>query len=171
MISRLVHLLSPHQHALHGCYTRCPLMGACATASRIPHAATLIIGTEECSYYTKATLTLKGQGDHCYSVILDNHDVTFGSVDKVESAIHELFALTRPQQLFLITTCVVEIVGDDFHTLVEDIQQQYNIPVKLISTCHFKGDDEREGRRLVEAASQADASISIPHPRHRIKTP
>ena len=125
--------------------SRCPLMGASKAVSMLDDAYMLIIGTEECTYYTKSTQTVKGVGHNCFSVVLDNQDVTFGSVDKVENAAIELIEEYNPKSLFLITTCVVEIVGDDFNKLREDLCQKYNIEVQIIQTNHFSGENENDG--------------------------
>ncbi len=41
---------------------KCPLMGASSAVSMIDGAYMLVIGTEECTTYTKATQTLKSGG-------------------------------------------------------------------------------------------------------------
>lgn len=134
---------------------RCPLSGAAKTIHMIPNAAMLIIGTEECAYYTKSTLAMKGDGDACFSVILDKNDVTFGSIDKVTDAVHELMSEYKPKALFLVTTCVVEVIGDDFTALALDASAQYQIPVKVIQTNHFKGKDAEYGmEQVMEAAEE-----------------
>ena len=95
----------------------CPLMGAAMAVRGIRDSLIIIIGTDECAYYTKH-MTLHsddfgGLGGRCVSVVLDGHDVTFGCLKKVEAAFGEVMAEYRPQAVFLVTTCVVEIIGDD----------------------------------------------------------
>ncbi|MFI3208878.1 MAG: nitrogenase component 1 [Eubacteriales bacterium] len=134
---------------------RCPLSGAAKAIQMIPDAAMLVIGTEECAYYTKSMLEMKGGGDTCFSVILDKNDVTFGSVEKVTDAVHELMSEYKPKSLFLVTTCVVEVIGDDFTALALDASEQYQIPVKVIQTNHFKGKDAEYGmEQVMEAAEE-----------------
>lgn len=144
--------MSPKEHK-NDDMERCPLAGAGKAISMIDGAVMLVIGTEECAYYTKATLSMRGSGDSCFSVVLDKQDVTFGSVDKVESAVHELLAECAPTALFLVTTCVVEIIGDDFTALAQEVATQYHIPVKIIQTNHFKGKDANYGYDLVAEAA------------------
>ena len=70
--------------------THCPLMGAAMAVRGISDAMMLIIGTDECTYYTKHfsvhAENFGGLNGRCVSVALDGHDVTFGCAKKVEDA-------------------------------------------------------------------------------------
>ena len=128
---------------------RCPLSGAAKAVTTIDKAAMLIIGTEECAYYTKMSMEMKGDSSSCYSVILDKNDITFGSIDSVTEAVYELLDEHKPSSLFLITTCVVEIIGDDFTSLAKEASEKYKLPVKVIQTNHYKGNNDEYGMDLV----------------------
>lgn len=128
---------------------RCPLCGAAKAIAMMDGAAMLIIGTEECTYYTKSTLEMRGMGADCFSVVLDKNDVTFGSLQKVTEAVEELFLEYKPKELFLVTTCVVEVIGDDFTALAQDATERYGLPVHIIQTNHFQGKDAEYGFDLV----------------------
>ncbi|MFI3285265.1 MAG: nitrogenase component 1 [Rikenellaceae bacterium] len=128
---------------------RCPLSGAAKAVMMIDGATMIVIGTEECTYYTKTTLSMRGGGAKCHSLVLNNHDVTFGCSEKVAKAIDSVIAESNPKSLFLITTCVVEITGDDYTSVALDAEEKYNIPVKVIQTCHFKGKNGEHGMELV----------------------
>lgn len=138
---------------------RCPLCGAARVISMIDGAMMLVIGTEECSYYTKSTLEMKGGAESCFSVVLDKNDVTFGSLESVTEAVHELLDEYRPKRLFLVTTCVVEIIGDDFTDLAQTASEKYKIPVEIISTNHYKGKNAEYGKELVFNAMGGMGSI------------
>lgn len=134
--------------------TRCPLSGAAKAITMIDGAMMLVIGTEECTYYTKASLEMKGLGDNCFSVVLNKNDITFGCTETVTDAVYELLSEYKPKSLFLITTCVVEIIGDDFTHLANEVSVKYNIPVKVIQTNHYSGKDGEYGMDLVLNASK-----------------
>ena len=74
--------------------THCPLMGAAMAVRGISDAMMLIIGTDECTYYTKHfsvhAENFGGLNGRCVSVALDGHDVTFGCVQKVTDAFAEM---------------------------------------------------------------------------------
>lgn len=124
---------------------KCPLSGAAKALTMLDDTAMIVIGTEECTYYTKSSISMKIPNNNCFSVVLDNHDITFGCVDKVENAINELMEDYSPSSIFLVTTCVVEIIGDDFISLAKQASEQYNIPVKVIRTNHFTNDTDKDG--------------------------
>lgn len=136
--------------------SRCPLAGAAKAVCMIPDAAMLIVGTEECAYYTKSMMEMKFGGDNIFSVILDKNDITFGSIDKVEVAIDELATEYSHKAIYLTTTCVVEVIGDDFTALVQEMSVKHGIDVHLISTNHFSGESAHDGTEKVFAVSGTD---------------
>lgn len=129
--------------------THCPLMGAAMAVRGIRDAVMLLVGTDECAYYTKH-MTLHsedfgGLGGRCMSVVLDAHDVTFGCRQKLEAAFAELAEEFKPKAVFLVTTCVVEIIGDDVDSLADALGESYGIPVLPVHTEHFKCENHLPG--------------------------
>lgn len=127
----------------------CPLMGSAMTVRGIEDSIIVVIGTEECSYYTKQ-MTLHseefgGVFGRCVSVVLDSSDVTFGSKKKIEQAMQELVEEYKPKAVFLTTTCVVEIIGDDMDSIAEELTELYDIPFLAIHTEHFKCENHLPG--------------------------
>lgn len=129
--------------------THCPLMGAAMAVRGIKGSLMMIIGTDECAYYTKhMTLHSEDFGGlmgRVVSVTLDSHDVTFGCVKKVEEAFKEVVDEYKPTAVFLVTTCVVEIIGDDFDATAEALSATYGIPVMAVHTEHFKCENHMPG--------------------------
>ncbi len=129
--------------------THCPLMGALLVTRGIKDSMAFVVGTDECVYYSKnMTMAFEGFGGllgRCASVRLDTNDVTFGSVEKVEEAFDELVEEQQPSCVFLISTCVIEIIGDDFDALAEKLTKKHGIPVLPIHTEHFKCEDHIPG--------------------------
>ena len=75
--------------------THCPLMGAAMAVGGIKGALLVVVGTDECTYYTKS-MTLHserfgGPGGRCVSVVLDGHDVTFDHLPGLERTITACF--------------------------------------------------------------------------------
>lgn len=129
--------------------THCPLMGAAMAVRGIRDSMMIIIGTDECAYYTKH-MTLHsdeygGLNGRVVSVTLDSHDVTFGCVKKVEAAFKEVMEEYRPSAVSLVTTCVVEIIGDDFDAAADALTAAYGIPVMAVHTEHFKCENHMPG--------------------------
>lgn len=129
----------------------CPLMGAMMAIGGIDDAVMVVLGTEECTYYTKkATIggfSFKGIDNRCFSVVLNHHDVTFGCKNKLYSAIDELLQEISPKIVFLVTTCVLEVTGDDVDSMAEEMQKKHNIPILPVHTEHFKSANHLPGVR------------------------
>ena len=128
--------------------THCPLMGAAMIAGGIKDCLLVIVGTDECSYYTKS-LTLSdrygGINGRCVSVVLNSHDVTFGSAESMHKAFKEIVAEYQPKCVMLVTTRVIEVIGDDYDAIAEELTKQYGIPVMTVHTEHFKCEDHFPG--------------------------
>ena len=125
--------------------SHCPLFGSALLLKEIKDAIFVVIGTDECSYYTKQ-MTMRsevygGIDGRCVSIILNQHDITFGCQKKIESAFIELMEEYNPNAVFLITTCVVELIGDDVESLGESLGEEYGIPVVTVHTEHFKSEN------------------------------
>ena len=136
----------------------CPLMGAMLTIKEIEDAVMMVIGPDECTYYTKmATARIGGMGmtgavgaakgleGNVVSVVLDSHDVTFGCKDKLEEAFEELVEEYTPKGVYIVTTCVVEVIGDDIDSLAELFKEKYGFPVEVVHAENFKTDDHLPG--------------------------
>ena len=129
--------------------THCPLMGAAMAIRGIDGAVMMIIGTDECAYYTKHMTIYSedwgGLDGRCVSVTIDQHDITFGCGNKVEEAFKELMEERKPDAVFLVTTCVPEIIGDDFDAAADILTERYGIPVMAVHTEHFKCENHMPG--------------------------
>ncbi len=143
--------------------THCPLMGAAMAIRGIGGAYMMVIGTDECSYYTKR-MTIHypewgGLDGRCVSVTIDQNDITFGCVPKVEKAFEELIEERNPRAVYLVTTCVPEIIGDDFDSCADEMTAKYNIPVMAVHTEHFKC-----GNHLPGVERTLESSIRLMEP-------
>lgn len=139
--------------------THCPLMGAAMAVGGIENSMIVVIGTDECTYYAK-NMTLGsekfgGINGRCVSVVLDDHDVTFGSTKKMHSAFAQIMEEYKPECIFLVTTCVIEIIGDDYDAIAEELSEEYDIPVMAVHTEHFKCEDHLPGlERTITACAK-----------------
>lgn len=149
--------VEPLSNALFPGY-HCPLMGAMLTIKEIEDAIMMVIGPDECTYYTKmATSRMRGVGmtgavgasggreGTIVSVVLDGHDVTFGCKEKLEEAFEELATEYHPKGVFIVTTCVVEVIGDDIDSMAELLEDKYGFPIKVVHAENFKTDDHLPG--------------------------
>ena len=127
----------------------CPLMGAMMAVKGIEDAVLMVIGTDECTYYTKQTTVnntkFGGLDGRCVSLVLDQHDVTFGCKEQLYGAFEELMQDYNPKAVFLVTTCVVEVIGDDIDSMGDQLSEQYGISVLTVHTEHFKTENHLPG--------------------------
>ena len=154
--SRLVRLsqvsmmkqVEPLSYALFPGY-HCPLMGAMLTIGKIRDAVMLVIGPDECTYYTKMATSdggrMAAEGCKIVSVVLDQHDVTFGCKESITEAFQELSEEYHPQCVFMVTTCVPEVTGDDVESMAEVFRREYGFPVLVVHAENFKTDDHMPG--------------------------
>ena len=163
-IPQLTHALFPGTH--------CPLMGAAMAVGGIKGSMLVVVGTDECTYYTKSMTihseNFGGLNGRCVSVVLNDHDVTFGSTEKMHEAFKEIMEGYHPECVFLVTTCVIEIIGDDYDAIAEELSKEYHIPVAAVHTEHFKCEDHFPGleRTLTACAElmtpqEKDGSVNV----------
>lgn len=140
--------VEPLSYALFPGY-HCPLMGAMLTIGKIRDAVMLVIGPDECTYYTKMATSdggrMASEGCQIVSVVLDQHDVTFGCKESITEAFQELSEEYHPQCVFMVTTCVPEVTGDDVESMAEVFRREYGFPVLVVHAENFKTDDHMPG--------------------------
>lgn len=137
----------PLSYALFPGY-HCPLMGAMLTIKEIDDSVMVVIGPDECAYYTQLATSggsMKAHGCRIVSVVLDQHDVTFGAQEKMDEAFSELMEEFSPKIVFLVTTCVVEVIGDDIDAMAMGYEEKYGLPVIVVHAENFKTDDHLPG--------------------------
>lgn len=137
----------PLSYALFPGY-HCPLMGAMLTIKEIDNSVLMVLGPDECSYYTRMATSggaMSANGCEIVSVVLDQHDVTFGCQAKLEKAFEELAEEYKPKAVFLVTTCVPEVTGDDVESLADNLMEQYDFPIMVVHAENFKTDDHLPG--------------------------
>lgn len=119
--------------------THCPLFGVMLTASYIKNMPVLVVGTSECTYYTKNFAYHRQKGkDSVYSLALKEKDVVFGAQVKVEKAIKQIVEIEEPDAIMIVTTCVPELIGEDYSSIEYSLSDEINIPIFVVNTEHFK---------------------------------
>lgn len=119
--------------------THCPLFGVALTAAYIEDVAMLVVGTSECTYYTKifSNHTQKGK-DEVYSLVLKEKDVVFGAEKKVIEALEYIKEVSDPAGIMVVTTCVPELIGEDYNGIIDEVEENLNIPIFVVKTEHYK---------------------------------
>lgn len=150
--------------------THCPLFGVAMIASFIEDMVVIVAGTQECTYYVKDFAYQRQYGkDNFYSVVTDKHDITFGCGDKIKDVIVEIDRTIKPKAIMIVSTCVLELIGEDFVSLGSSIQDEVNAKILVVPTEHFKCNShipgmERSLEQLVTLMEKCDVdknSINI----------
>lgn len=137
--------------------THCPLFGVALTASYVQNMTIVVIGTSECTYYTKNFAYHRQKGkDSVYSLVLEDTEVVFGAVNQVEKAVKEIINIENPDAIMLVTTCVPELIGEDYSGIQYSFEDEVNIPIFIVQTEHFKCNSHIPGMaRTLQAFAQA----------------
>lgn len=126
--------------------THCPLFGALLAASYVKDLAVLNIGTQECTFYGKDFSRLRQKGkDAVFSLVTHKNDITFGIQEKVKAAVEEIIDEHQPNAILLISTCVVELIGEDILAIASEIEQEVAVPILAVKTEHFKCNSHMPG--------------------------
>ena len=118
--------------------THCPLFGVILTASYIKNMALVVVGTSECTYYAKNFAYHRQEGlDSVYSVAIKESDVVFSAEKKVKQAIKQIIEFENPDAIMVVSTCVPEVIGEDYSSLSYSLEDEVDIPVFVVNTDHF----------------------------------
>ncbi|UUC40428.1 nitrogenase component 1 [Clostridioides difficile] len=118
--------------------THCPLFGVVLTASYIRNMALVVVGTNECTYYSKNFAYHRQFGnDSVYSVVLKDKDIVFGAEKKVVEAVKYISEIGEFDAIMIVTTCVPELIGEDYNALSSELEDMLRIPVLTVNTEHY----------------------------------
>ena len=73
-----------------------------------------------------------------YSLVVNEHDITFGCEEKIVEALKHLDEVIKPKAIMLVTTCVLEVIGEDVVGIKTLIQDDLNAKLLVVNTEHFK---------------------------------
>ena len=159
--------------------THCPLFGVAMIASFISDLAVLVVGTGECTYYSKGFAYGNQKGnDNFYSLAIGKNEITFGCGKQILSALKRIENEDKPQAIMVVTTCVLEVIGEDVESLLMENEMDFNAKLLCVKTEHFKCGShipgmERALKSLVtvmERGEKAERSINIlGHRKHGVE--
>ena len=111
----------------------CVYSGARVVLNPVTDAVHLVHGPIGCAGYTWDIRGAKSSGIETnrssFSTDMKEIDVVFGGEKKLSNAIDELVGLYHPPVIFVYSTCIVGIIGDDLEAVCKTASQKHNIPV------------------------------------------
>ena len=123
----------------------CAFEGAQISLFPYADAVHLVHGPMTClgaSWETRQTGTSYQGEDHTqmgFTTGVTANDVIFGGDKKLADAIDYIMKTRSPEAIFVYSTCVTALVGDDIDAVCDAKEKQYNIPVVAIHAAGFVG--------------------------------
>ncbi|MBZ4653129.1 MAG: nifD 13 [Peptococcaceae bacterium] len=121
----------------------CVYCGARVVLNPITDAVHLVHGSIGCASYTWDIRGSLSSGSELYrnsfSTDLKEQDVIFGGEKKLTKAIEELVQKYRPRLVFVYSTCVVGVIGDDLEAVCRAMAAKHNIEIIPVQSSGFVG--------------------------------
>lgn len=153
--------------SIAGCVSQraCVYCGARVVLNPVTDAIHLVHGPIGCASYTWDIRGSLSSGDDLYrnsfSTDLKEQDVIFGGEKKLAAAIDDLVAKHKAKLVFVYSTCIVGVIGDDLEAICKAASARHNIEVIPVQSSGFIGNKSAGYRaacevllRLIEPAKQ-----------------
>jgi nitrogenase molybdenum-cofactor synthesis protein NifE len=140
-----------------GCVSQraCVYCGARVVLNPITDAVHLVHGPIGCASYTWDIRGSLSSGAELYrnsfSTDLKEQDVIFGGAKKLSAAIDDLVEKYQAKLVFVYSTCIVGVIGDDLEAICSAASQKYNIEVIPVESSGFIGNKSAGYRAAGEA--------------------
>ncbi|RXA19644.1 nitrogenase iron-molybdenum cofactor biosynthesis protein NifE [Methanosarcina sp. MSH10X1] len=153
----------------------CVYSGARVILNPVTDAVHLVHGPIGCAGYTWDIRGAKSSGIETnrtsFSTDMKELDVVFGGEKKLSNAIDELVGLYRPPVIFVYSTCIVGIIGDDLESVCKTASQKHGIPVIPVKSEGFKGNKSDGYKAACDALKKlirrpGEGEITKKSPRH-----
>lgn len=132
-------------HSVSGVVSQraCMYCGARVVLNPITDAAHIVHGPIGCASYTwdiRGSLTSDSEMYRMsFSTDLREHDIIFGGEKKLEKAIDEIVVRESPKVVFIYSTCVVGVIGDDVKAVAKRASEKHQIEVIPVHSSGFSG--------------------------------
>ncbi|MDI6898104.1 MAG: nitrogenase iron-molybdenum cofactor biosynthesis protein NifE [Methanocella conradii] len=141
----------------------CVYCGARVVLNPVTDAAHLVHGPIGCAAYTWDIRGSLSSGPEMYrnsfSTDLGERDVIFGGERKLAACIDEIVAMHRPPAIFVYSTCVIGVIGDDIGSVCREASQRHGIDVIPVESTGF-----RSGNKIIGYRAAADALLKLIQP-------
>ncbi|WP_406655555.1 nitrogenase iron-molybdenum cofactor biosynthesis protein NifE [Methanolobus sp. ZRKC2] len=121
----------------------CVYSGARVALNPVTDAIHLVHGPIGCASYTwdiRGSLSSNKETFRTsFSTDMKELDVVFGGEKKLSKCIDELVELYNPPVIFVYSTCIVGIIGDDLEAVCKEATERVGIPVLPVKSEGFKG--------------------------------
>ncbi len=131
--------------SIAGCVSQraCVYSGARVVLNPVTDAVHLVHGPIGCASYTWDIRGSLSSGSELYRnsfcTDLKEQDIIFGGGKKLASAIDELVAKYHPPVVFVYSTCIVGVIGDDLEAICKAASARHGIEVLPVQSSGFIG--------------------------------
>jgi len=131
--------------SIAGCVSQraCVYCGARVVLNPVTDAIHLVHGPIGCASYTWDIRGSLSSGSELYRnsfcTDLKEQDVIFGGGKKLTAAIDELVAKYSPSLIFVYSTCIVGVIGDDLNAICKSAASRHGIEVLPVQSSGFIG--------------------------------
>ncbi len=143
--------------SIAGCVSQraCVYCGARVVLNPVTDAVHLVHGPIGCASYTWDIRGSLSSGSELYrnsfSTDLKEEDVIFGGEKKLASAIDQLVEKYRAELVFVYSTCIVGVIGDDLEAVCKAAAQKHGIEVIPVQSSGFIGNKAAGYRAACDA--------------------
>jgi nitrogenase molybdenum-cofactor synthesis protein NifE len=142
----------------------CVYCGARVVLNPVTDAAHLVHGPIGCATYTWDIRGSLSSGSEMYrnsfSTDLRERDVIFGGETKLAECIDEVVAKHRPPAVFVYSTCVVGVIGDDIVAVCREASRRHGIDVIPVESTGFIS-----GNKIIGYRAAAEALLRLIRPK------
>ncbi|AFA46825.1 nitrogenase component 1 [Acetobacterium woodii] len=122
------------------CGVFCPTFGVAVSAPLIKEAAVMVVGTAECTWYAKNSCLYHSEDpgyDRFYSCVFEDSDITFGDRGGIKQSLLKIAESEAIQCIFLVSTCIPEIIGEDLEAISKEAQKICGKPILPVHIAHY----------------------------------
>lgn len=151
--------------SIAGCISQraCVYCGARVVLNPVTDAIHLVHGPVGCASYTWDIRGSLSSGSELYrnsfSTDLREQDIIFGGEKKLAGTIDELVAKYQAKLVFVYSTCIVGVIGDDLAAVCKAAADRHNIEVIPVESSGFIGNKSAGYRAACEALLQLIAPV------------
>ncbi len=136
----------------------CVYSGARVVLNPITDALHLVHGPIGCASYTWDIRGSTSSGPDLYrnsfSTDMKELDVVFGGEKKLAACLQELADRYHPPAIFVYSTCIVGIIGDDLRSVCKIASEELGIPVLPVRSEGFRGNKNEGYKAACNALSE-----------------
>jgi len=128
----------------------CTFCGSRVVLYPISDALHLVHGPVGCASYTwdiRGSLS-SDRELHRMSFCTDlrENEIIYGGADKLRKCLRELIPQYKPEAVFVYSTCIAGLIGDDIDAVCREVEPEFSIPIMNVQSEGFKG-TKKDGYR------------------------